>query len=244
MTVFHMVLDGEAIDLSDIDIKDCGASEVPSFHIFSSSLLTGKEEEEFIAELKQKISKMVDHYVQEKRYTVRLLLSSLVFLIVYFIGTLAVRDPFPILDEIIIALAASVIFWRYMKNRDTRQIMALDYKKRLLKAVDNALEEESPLLGHLESLYADLKKFSPVELTDKIVSGLDSFLIPSGEEDMYPLFTRLFSSYIAKEEKALFSDMQDLKKGGYDSRSMKNRLLKAYGTGRYDIYLLAFYLSL
>lgn len=244
MTVFHLVLDGEAIDLSDIDIKGYGSAEDPAFHIYSSYLLSGREEEEFTAGLKQKISKMVDHYVQEKRYTVRLLLSSLVFLIVYFIGTLAVRDPFPILDEIIIALAASAVFWRYMKKRDTRQIMATDYKKRLQKAVDDALEEESLLLGRLESFYSDLKKLSPVELTDRIVSGLDVFPVPFGEEDMYHLFSRLFSSHMAKEEKALVSDMQDLKKGGYDPKSMRNRLLKAYGTGRYDIYLLAFYLSL
>ncbi len=244
MDVFHLVLDGEAVDLMDLDIKGSGTADVPEFHIYSSCLLEGGQEDEFTSGLKRRISKMVDHYVQEKRYTVRLLLSALVFLAVYFIGTLAVRDPFPILDELLIAAAASAVFWRYMKKRDTRQMMAVDYKERLLKAVDGALEEESLLLASIESRYADLKRLTPVEMADRITSGMDSFTVPVGEEDVFRSFLDLFSRYIGKEEKSLASDMEDIRRGGYNHASMNKRLLKAYGTGRYDIYLLALCLSL
>lgn len=244
MDVFHLVLDDEAVDLMDFDIRDFAFADVPEFHIYSSSLLEGGQEDGFIAGLKHRISKMVDHYVQEKRYTIRLLLSSLVFLAVYFIGTFAIRDPFPILDELLIAAAVSVLFWRYMKKRDTRQMMAVDYKERLLKAVDGAVEEESLLLASIESMYADLKRLTPVGMAEKITSGMDAFTFPAGEEDAGRSFCGLFFKYIQKEEKSLASDMEDIKKGGFNPVSMQKRLLKAYGTGRYDIYLLALCLSL
>ena len=50
-------------------------------------------------------------WLQEKRYIPRLLCSAVVFIVLYLFLSIAIPDPVPIIDEILLSFLGAVFVW-------------------------------------------------------------------------------------------------------------------------------------
>jgi hypothetical protein len=75
------------------------------------------------------IDRAVDAWVQELKYIPRLINSAVAFLLLYFFFSFVIRDPLPMVDEIILASggAVAVYLWTAAKNRKSE----IAYKRRI-----------------------------------------------------------------------------------------------------------------
>lgn len=135
---------------------------------FSSSALSTHEKDDALFSLYMQIDRGVDRWIQDARYLPRLLMSAGVFLVTYFFFSLAVRDPIPMVDELLIAGGASVAFAIYLTRRDKKSEMAM---KRRIELKQNASRSDFELLDTL-TLYEDyLTKctyLDTIELADRL----------------------------------------------------------------------------
>lgn len=183
----------------------------------------------------------VSHFLQDKHYIPRLLISALVFLLVYFFLSLVVRDPIPMLDELIAALLLSVLTFLGMSKRDIRLAreskLMYDIKKELANA---ELIQEDYLNSIEEYIYEISSKYSILEISD-ILSKTDelsqledvSFALPDD-------FNQIMKSYLHKTNKALDYYLKQVKDCKRRDEKLSARLVRSATNESLDLYLLAF----
>ncbi len=104
----------------------------------------------FRNDLYRLIEEGVKDWVSETRFIPRFLISSLVFLVAYFLFSFAIRDPIPVIDEIIIAIAAFVVTFILIGKRDMRSDLALKRRIALRTSVDRIVFSPSTFVKEIE----------------------------------------------------------------------------------------------
>ncbi len=112
----------------------------------SSTLLTKRQNDEVTFSLYNTIDYSVDRWIQDKQYVPRLLASAVVFTISYFIFSLAVRDPIPMVDELVISSVLAIVTWRTIARRDSRSALA-QHRRHELKV--RSSERQSVIVDEL-----------------------------------------------------------------------------------------------
>lgn len=135
---------------------------------YASTTLTSQEKDRALYTLYNQIDRGVDRWIVDARYVPRLLISAAVFLVVYFFFSLAVRDPIPVLDELILGLGAAIATGVFISRRDKKSDMAM---RRRLELKQAALRSEFDLiegLGNLEEYLDEMMKSETLDLADQL----------------------------------------------------------------------------
>jgi hypothetical protein len=127
----------------------------------------------------------VETWIMEKRYVPRLLLTAGVFLLVYFFGALAVRDPIPMVDELVVSLVVSILFWRFLSRRDVASALARKEKNELKEKASSATVVIDSTLIVVENFLTTLGGMDHDDLADAIIQGKLRFSWP--EPELKPL---------------------------------------------------------
>ncbi|HKK48869.1 MAG TPA: hypothetical protein VJ932_07205 [Alkalispirochaeta sp.] len=132
---------------------------------------------ESITMLRNELYRRIDHDVRdwsnERRFIPRFLIAAGLFLVAYLFMALVIRDPLPIVDEILIGLGVGV-FGFIIAGRRFEQSGAASRRRVALRAkVDSVIFSEDPFVHEVESILHIVEnlpetagEFSP-ELTDQ-----------------------------------------------------------------------------
>ena len=104
----------------------------------------------FRNDLYRLIEEGVKNWVADKKFIPRFILSAAVFLFAYLFFSLIVRDPLPMLDELLIAGAAAVAVYFIKFKKDQKSQMALKMRVALRTKVDRIIFTEDPFVKRLE----------------------------------------------------------------------------------------------
>ncbi|MDR1894194.1 MAG: hypothetical protein LBQ61_05805 [Spirochaetales bacterium] len=139
----------------------------------------------FRNEVYQHIEQHVERWMQEKRFIPRFLFSAGVFLLAYFFAAIVIRDPLPLLDEILIAGGAAAGAY-FLLGRQIKSSQAAVARRICLRdAADKIVFNYSPLLHRLEDLLQENEQLAPAELFKRLLAGdgvLESWGEPGEEE--------------------------------------------------------------
>lgn len=144
----------------------------------TSTLLTKRQNDEVTFSLYNTIDYSVDRWIQDKQYVPRLLVSAVVFTISYFIFSLAVRDPIPMIDELVISSVLAIVTWRAIARRDSRSAVA-QHRRHELKV--RSSERQSVIVDELFALeeYLDaLESYDTFTLANALCRVGDHALPP------------------------------------------------------------------
>ena len=131
---------------------------------FSASSPAKGQKDEALFTLYTQIDRGVDRWIQDVRYLPRLLIGGLIFLVSYFFFSLAVRDPVPMVDELVIATIITVFSLIVIARRDKNSSMSV---KRRFELKQNASEVTFEIEEQLEEI---VEKFGDTRRT-KVVAG-------------------------------------------------------------------------
>ena len=223
-------------------------SEEEEITWFSSSTLSTHEKDDALFALYMQIDRGVDRWIQDARYLPRLLMSAGVFLVTYFFFSLAVRDPIPMVDELLLAGGASIAFAFYLTKRDKKSEMAM---KRRMELKQNASRSDFELLDTL-TLYEDyLTKctyLDSIELADRLAltgdADLPTLEIPEAnagpwQKELADLIVENLRITRALEYKK-YLEILEIRKNKKGDEAFSARLLKLAMSKSIDLPLLAF----
>ena len=103
-------------------------------------------------ELYRRIESDVRDWINERRFIPRFLISAGVFLVVYLFLSLVIRDPIPLIDELLLGLAGAVASYLAIGRRFEQSSAASNKRIALRAKVDAIVFHESPFLSELEGL--------------------------------------------------------------------------------------------
>lgn len=131
---------------------------------------------ESITMLRNDLYRRIDHDVRdwsnERRFIPRFLIAATLFLISYLFMALVIRDPIPIIDEILIGLAVGVFGFIVAGRRFEQSGAASQRRIALRSKVDSVVFSEDPFVHDVESVLHALEDLPPTteEFPEEIVT--------------------------------------------------------------------------
>lgn len=108
-------------------------------------------------DLYRRIEHDVRDWINERRFIPRFLLSAAAFLVVYLFLAIVIRDPLPVIDEILIALGVSVVAYIAVGRRFEQSRVASQRRVTLRSMVDGVVFSEDQPVRELETLLQELE---------------------------------------------------------------------------------------
>lgn len=99
----------------------------------------------------------VQKSIVDKNFTVKLLFTAAVFMIVYFFFSIVVRDPIPFIDEFLLASISAAFVYIYQGRRVKKSQKYLEAIMDSRKLIDSIYFTESPVLYLLEAWISEFK---------------------------------------------------------------------------------------
>lgn len=107
-------------------------------------------------ELYRRVEEDVRDWINERRFIPRFLIAAGAFLIVYLAFAIAIRDPLPVLDEVILAFIAGAAAFIFVGRRFEQSKVAMERRVALRSKIDGAVFSEDPAVARIEALFHQL----------------------------------------------------------------------------------------
>ncbi len=114
-------------------------------------------------DLYRRIENDVRDWINERRFIPRFLLAAAAFLVVYLFLSVVIRDPLPVLDEMLIGLGVAVVTFIVVGRRFEQSRAAARRRVTLRSKVDAVVFSEDPFVYALEGLVQKLEERDPLE---------------------------------------------------------------------------------
>ena len=130
--------------------------------------------------LYKKIEIAVQNWLKEKRFLKKFLISSAIFLAAYLLFSLVMRDPLPMIDEMVLGLAAALGFYWFQTRRERNSEPALK-KRVLLRGRIDAIHFEHN--GRVEEIEAFIQEHGKIP-RDEIGAYLCEHMLNEPENEI------------------------------------------------------------
>jgi hypothetical protein len=112
-------------------------------------------------DLYRRIEDDVRAWINERRFIPRFLVASGAFLVVYLFLSLVIRDPVPVVDEVLIGLGVAIFTFVIVGRRFEQSRVAGDRRIALRAKIDGVVFSQSPFVMRLERLFQRLEEVDP-----------------------------------------------------------------------------------
>ena len=161
----------------------------------------------FRNELYRGVETAVKAWVAEQRFIPRFLVSSAVFLFTYLFFSLVVRDPLPMVDEILIAMGVSVMVYVLLSRRDLSSTRSSGKRAELRGRVDSIYFREDEFVKEVEKNLHRVETESPQQVLESLIEPADTFYAHLNAEAASQMAryieARLGSKELKRQEKRL-----------------------------------------
>jgi len=136
--------------------------------VYVSDRITESEKENFLYAIYAGIDASVNRWIQELKYIPRFINAAAVFLVVYFFMSFVIRDPIPVLDELLVSGAAAVGVYLWTAARNRKSDIAMKKRIELKRLADESTFTVDSTLKDVEELLKQYDEMSAVTLADKV----------------------------------------------------------------------------
>ena len=226
--------------LCNLEHKNVNPEDIKGFRIHSANMLDDETRDNLDTYLLSKGETTVSHFLQDKHYIPRLIISALVFLLVYFFLSLVVRDPIPMIDELIASSLLSVLTFLALSKRDIRLARESKLMYDMKKELSNATLIQELFIEQIEAYYYEISsKYSILEISD-ILSKTDELTeIEKLEISLPNDFISIINNYLHKTNKNLNYYLKLVKECKKRDEKLSARLVRAATNDSLYLYLLS-----
>jgi hypothetical protein len=196
----------------------------------------------FRNELYRLVEAEVKRWVTDARFIPRFILSAVIFLLSYLFLSFVVRDPLPILDELAISLALSIVGYILLGRRDLKSESALKKRIALRSKVDTIVFTESEFVRRLETALIAKEDEGAEDLLNQVIAGNADLLAEGHAEEAVQMVQYLEVMFQSSEFKRTQKRLQRLE-GSMPDRD-RDSMRRWIETRKVDVPLLALYMQL
>lgn len=212
----------------------------PRFRLFSAGRLSDEDRDLARGELLAAWEGDARRHVQEARYIPRLVVSAIVFLAAYFFMSLVVRDPIPMIDEIVIALCCAAAAWVLMLRSAAKDPLYRKLGGDCSESLRSLTETEDEGLDAAEAYIERLAaSFSPSEMADALARVGDGKL-PEFEGDLGDELRSALRLWATRGNSLYRTYLRHITKCSSPDHRLSGMLLQSATGDGLDLYLLKF----
>ncbi len=160
----------------------------------------------FRDELYRQIELGVKRWLADVRFIPKFLIAAVLFVVTYFFFSYVVRDPLPVIDEVVLGVAAAVVYFVLQGRRDLASKRAVKKRLDLRQLVDRVTFRESDFVKQVEEALHGVETESAEELVRRIVEPVRQELGEPFREEAVQLIRMLEGRFnfrrLEREERA------------------------------------------
>ena len=170
----------------------------------------------FRDELYRQVEAGVRHWLNDLRFIPKFLIASGVFVVTYVFFSAVVRDPVPVIDEVVLGIAAAVITYVLLGRRDLASKRGTKKRLDLRMVVDRIAFHESDFVKHVEEALHSVEAESAEQVALRIVQPVQQEL-----ESVLPASERAASMAEAAQFVRLLEQRFNFRKLQREERAMR-----------------------
>ncbi|MDC7232115.1 MAG: hypothetical protein PQJ58_02695 [Spirochaetales bacterium] len=171
-TIYYLKWKDQSALFSDLDHQSLiSALDEEDLRICYGSSLTEEDKNSINIEMKTAVETAVNRWINDSRFLIHLLMAAGVFLVSYYFLSYVIRDPLPVIDEIILSILLGALAWYRLKNQEHQSERAINRKLELGQFLSAMPMEQTELLEQIELHLENLADMNPVEVKKLIRSG-------------------------------------------------------------------------
>ncbi|MCX7787138.1 MAG: hypothetical protein N2442_05535 [Spirochaetes bacterium] len=187
----------------------------------------------FKEELQGILKKAIQRWVADRWFPERFVLAAVSFLLAYFFFSYVIRDPVPVIDEIVLSFLAGILTFRGLAKRYYAREEVTTLTRSLQEKLDHIHFKESSLIRNLETLLEEWEEVPFDALLDRWRRGEKLALNPEDVEEAQGLLLALECRFTEKKRKRF---LKELEKGSIGK--------KQKGQARDRVYLFLYHFLL
>ena len=198
----------------------------------------------------REIDDSMDTYINDVRYYPRLFASAAVFVVLYFFFTFVVRDPIPIIPEVIGSSIGAGWMWNYMKKHDSKSEVVEKHRLELKQMAGECTFVEDPSLVTFEVYLDNARQIDLVLLCDQLCNESKELLAPlvvDAEKRgvwLRDIYWLIMDQKVDSESKGMIEKVEKLRSDKEQSEKLASRLLFLARNGKIDLSQVAFLVAL
>ncbi|MCF7937235.1 MAG: hypothetical protein K9L68_01410 [Spirochaetales bacterium] len=197
----------------------------------------------FRNELYRLVEQGVKDWISDQKFIPRFLISAGVFLGGYFLFSFAIRDPLPMIDELLIALAAAIATYFFLGRKDLKSDAVLKRRATCKTAVDGIVFEESEFLEKMEAKLQEREDADSETLIESLWQPLKEPISQEEVEDAKRIIGYLEQKFSSKDYRKHNKKLKKLSR--LQKRNKNFEQLKHWADSRkVDLSLFAFYTNM
>ena len=192
------------------------------------------------------IDKAIDRWIQDIRYLPRLFAAAGGFLLLYFFFSFVVRDPVPVVDELIFAFAGAAGLWFWLSRRARKSDVSLRRRMVYKQAVSDARFVPDQDTAEAERWLDELEGCALLDLCDKLVRCRDNDL-PQIDFELDSDFLFLLEEYFTLRAGAMarmIGEVEQARRDDDPNPRINGRLIRMGQYDRSDLALLGLIIRL
>ena len=214
-----------------IILNEINEEEENSLNIYGANNLTIAERQNLEACVKRDISKKVYSFFYDRTYLKRVVFSGLLFLLAYLFLSIVIRDPIPLVDELVISSVLVIL----LNTNLTKKIKARVKNERVVLLTEDLLPEVNETIleeiREAEDYLYEVKQLSKYDVYQKALNNVVDFNTKLPED-----FVRL----IVKAQSRSIVKKLDSFKASFDVNN-KEKILNSLKDPNYFYFLLQIY---
>ena len=127
----------------------------------------------FRDELYRQVEQGVRHWINDLRFIPKFLIAAGAFVAAYVFFSAVVRDPLPVIDEVVLGVAAAVITFALLGRRDLASRRAAKKRLDLRLVVDRIAFRESAFVKNVEGALHSAEGESVEQVVRRIVAPVE-----------------------------------------------------------------------
>jgi hypothetical protein len=201
----------------------------------------------FRNELYRQIENGVKRWLADVRFIPKFLIAAALFVVTYFFFSYVVRDPLPVIDEVVLGVAAGIGYFILQGRRDLASKQAVKKRLDLRQIVDRVAFRESDFVKQVEEALHGIETEGAEELARRIVEPVRQELGEPYREEASQLIrlleSRLDLHRLAREERAWRKQVEQAKPSTSASPATRRDFVRRLQSKKYDFPLYAVYKS-
>ncbi|HOV65125.1 MAG TPA: hypothetical protein PLG43_14730, partial [Spirochaetia bacterium] len=192
----------------------------------------------FRGELYKLTDEAVRLWIADKKFLLRFTISALAFLVTYLFFSLFIRDPLPMIDELVLGILAAIGCYSLLLKRDLTSSQAVKKRVELKNLIDAIVFTEDPFVRSVEDSLIWAERANEDEILDSFFRPLQS---PAGPDD--ELLRRKLIECIEVKFGPKLKHKQErlLRKIPAERGKLKKSLSRLTAGGSFDLSLFATY---
>jgi hypothetical protein len=192
----------------------------------------------FRTELYKLTDEAVRAWIADKKFIPRFAVSALVFLVAYLLFSLVIRDPLPMIDELVLSILSASGAYYLLLRRDLSSPQAIKKRVELKNLIDSITFTESGFVRAVEEALIETEKGG----RDAALASLSSPI--EGEDDDGSLKDALLLCLRGRFNPRLIKREERLRKTRVSNEDLRSELSRQAGLPGFDLALFAVYVRL